>query len=355
MTDASGRTIIGSILFIDIVGYSKTAIALQMAMKSRLNDAIAQAIARISPDERVVVDTGDGAALCFLGDPEDALFVATAVADAVSKVTGDGAQTLRIGINLGPLKLVTDMTGRPNVVGDGINVAQRIMSFAGEGEILVSRSYYEVVARLRSGNEQLFRFLGVKTDKHVREHQVYAFMMHDDAAASEAAPVGAAPAPAAAPEPAVAAPAWTLSDAERGRIEHRLTERIGPLARIIVKRAADAAGSADMFYRTVAASIPDEADRASFLASVAVSAPETEPADGPSDAPPATGRAAITEAQLAAAEQRLARHIGPLAKILVHKAAADAHDVKHLYSLLARHIEDAAARRDFLADAPADG
>ena len=67
---------------------------------------------------------------------------------------------------------MTNLNGRPNVVGDGVNVAQRVMSFAEVGEILVSRSYYGVVARLREGNERLFRYMGSKRDKHVREHQL---------------------------------------------------------------------------------------------------------------------------------------------------------------------------------------
>ena len=143
-------------------------------MKARLNEHISDAVAQIAEAERIVLDTGDGVAICFLGDPEDALFVTTAAMAAVRGETGEARQLLRVGINLGPIKVVTDLTGRANVVGDGINVAQRIMSFASDDEILVSRSYFEVVSRLREGNEKLFRYLGAKKDKHIREHQVYA-------------------------------------------------------------------------------------------------------------------------------------------------------------------------------------
>ncbi len=178
MSEQAGRTIICSVVFIDIVRYSEAPDSLQLAMKARLNAVIAEAVAAVAPQERVILDTGDGAALCFLGDPEDALFAATAINEAIRKTTGEAAQELRTGINLGPIKLVTDLNGRTNLVGDGVNVAQRIMSFAEVGEILVSRSYYEVVARLREGNERLFRYMGSKRDKHVREHQLYAFGLH---------------------------------------------------------------------------------------------------------------------------------------------------------------------------------
>jgi len=48
------------------------------------------------------------------------------------------------------------------------------MSFAEPGQILVSRSYYDVMARLSEDYAKLFRYEGAKTDKHVREHEVYA-------------------------------------------------------------------------------------------------------------------------------------------------------------------------------------
>ena len=145
----------------------------------------------------MILDTGDGAAICFLGDPEDALFAATAINEAIRNSSGDAAQELRTGINLGPIKLVTDLNGWTNVVGDGVNVAQRIMSFAEVGEILVSRSFYEVVARLREGNERLFRYMGSKRDKHVREHQLYAFGLDSGVPArpSRRAPAGTSPSP----------------------------------------------------------------------------------------------------------------------------------------------------------------
>jgi hypothetical protein len=81
---------------------------------------------------------------------------------------------MRIGINLGPVKLIRDLNGQPNIIGDGINVAQRIMGFAEPRQILVSRSYFEVVSCLSETYAKLFHYEGSRTDKHVREHEVYA-------------------------------------------------------------------------------------------------------------------------------------------------------------------------------------
>jgi hypothetical protein len=81
---------------------------------------------------------------------------------------------VRLGVNLGPVRLVKDLNGQMNIIGDGINVAQRVMSFARPGQLLVSRSFYEVVSCLSRDYLNLFRHEGSRTDKHVREHEVYS-------------------------------------------------------------------------------------------------------------------------------------------------------------------------------------
>ena len=79
------------------------------------------------------------------------------------------------------MKLVKDINGHPNIIGDGINVAQRIMSFARPGQIVVSRSYYDVVSNLASEYAKLFQYEGSRTDKHVREHEIYVVGHHEGA------------------------------------------------------------------------------------------------------------------------------------------------------------------------------
>jgi hypothetical protein len=85
-----------------------------------------------------------------------------------------GALAVRLGVNLGPVRLVKDLNGQMNIIGDGINVAQRVMSFARPGQLLVSRSFYEVVSCLSRDYANLFHHEGARTDKHVREHDVYS-------------------------------------------------------------------------------------------------------------------------------------------------------------------------------------
>src|SRR5205809_963041 len=176
MAEHTNRTFICSVLFLDIVEYSQRSVAEQIALKERFNAVLTEAIAGVATDDRIILDTGDGAAVSFLGDPEDTLFAGMSLRDAVAgqDVTSGPQLQIRVGVNLGPVRLVKDINGQPNIIGDGINVAQRVMSFAEPGQILVSRSYYDVMARLSEDYAKLFHYEGAKTDKHVREHEVYA-------------------------------------------------------------------------------------------------------------------------------------------------------------------------------------
>lgn len=165
MAETTGRTLVTSVLFVDIIEYSKRSVAEQIQLKQAFNQALATAMKPIVHYERVLLDTGDGAAVTFLGNPEDALFVGVVMQLQNLPV--------RMGINLGPVRVVKDLNGRTNILGDGINVGQRVMGFASPGQLLVSRSFYEVVSRLSSQYENLFEHVGARTDKHVREHNVY--------------------------------------------------------------------------------------------------------------------------------------------------------------------------------------
>jgi class 3 adenylate cyclase len=171
----NSRTLICSVVFLDIVEYSRQPVAQQIRLKDQFNALLSQALQDIAVTDRIILDTGDGAAISLIGDPEDALLLATMFRDAVAAQSpGDTPQLrARIGINLGPVRLVKDINGQPNIIGDGINVAQRVMSFAQPGQALVSRSYYEVVSRLSDDYSKLFHYEGSHTDKHVREHEVY--------------------------------------------------------------------------------------------------------------------------------------------------------------------------------------
>lgn len=176
MEEQNNKTIICSVFFLDIVEYSKKSVSWQISLKERFNAFLSIAIRDVPVNDRIILDTGDGAAISFLGDLSDALHAALSMRSSLLNegVRMEPPLLVRMGVNLGPVRLVKDINGQPNIVGDGINVAQRVMGFADPGQILVSRSYYDAVSRLSQEYAGMFHYQGSRTDKHVREHEVYA-------------------------------------------------------------------------------------------------------------------------------------------------------------------------------------
>ena len=170
------QTRMAAVVFADLVGFSKKSVPAQLAAKEALTGLLQRLVTPYPKTSRVVLDTGDGAAVGFLVSPEYALGLAlrlrreldTAPVDSLLK-----SQDLRLGINLGPLKVVTDVNGHPNLVGEGVNSAERIMSFADPGDTTASRSFQEAVYYLDASFQSLFEPLGMRTDKHGREHEVF--------------------------------------------------------------------------------------------------------------------------------------------------------------------------------------
>ncbi len=167
----SRRTLIASVLFLDIVEYTRKPVADQFRIKEEFNKLVYELVREIPDDDRIIIDTGDGAALGFLADPDRVLSIAVNLRLALEASHPDFQ--VRMGINLGPVKLVADMNGRENLIGDGVNDANRVMGFANGNQILVSRSFFDVVSRLSKENQGLFKYQGVHRDKHRREHEIY--------------------------------------------------------------------------------------------------------------------------------------------------------------------------------------
>src|SRR3954463_11651678 len=101
MADLQNRTLICSVLFIDIVEYSRKPVIEQIELKDRFNAILSDALRGVAVNDRIILDTGDGAAISFIGDPEDALFVATSLRDDIAAQAEIATVELsaRMGIN----------------------------------------------------------------------------------------------------------------------------------------------------------------------------------------------------------------------------------------------------------------
>jgi TolB-like protein/class 3 adenylate cyclase/Tfp pilus assembly protein PilF len=134
---------IAHVLFTDIVGYSKLPIHQQRAVVERLNEIVrgtdefqaAETAARL-----IKIPTGDGITLVFYHSPEEPVECALEISRALKK---HPELQLRMGIHSGPVSGVIDATGKANVAGAGINIAQRVMDCGDAGHILLSKHVAE--------------------------------------------------------------------------------------------------------------------------------------------------------------------------------------------------------------------
>jgi hypothetical protein len=172
------RSTSATVLFFDMVGYTKLSVNKQIEVKGQFNQLVSDCLAEQGEGERVILDTGDGAAIGFMQHPEDALHVARQFRKVlIANQHNDYPElNVRIGVHMGPVSIVKDMNGQSNMVGDAINDAQRVMGFAGTDQIFISRAYYDFISRLSDTYADIFYYQGSQKDKHGREHHVYKLM-----------------------------------------------------------------------------------------------------------------------------------------------------------------------------------
>ena len=185
---------------------------------------------------------------------------------------------------------------------------------------------------------------------------------------------GRAPAATAPPHP-------TFDSGVLNRVEDLLASDIGPMARVLVRRAAKSSPTLEALCgelaEQVAAGPAREAFRSKCLLAGRAATPPPQHAAPATPAPPhvpevsrssslpgrrASGEApapaapvaggnafAVADADLHTLEAELAKHVGPLARVLVKKAAKGAGNMSHVITKLELEIDSDDARRAFRA------
>jgi serine/threonine protein kinase len=133
------------------------------------------------------------------------------------------------------------------------------------------------------------------------------------------------------------------------RLEMALAHYVGPIAPVVVKKAAKAAKGQPELIQTVAAEIGDPAARAAFEKAFSEdSRPMSQPPKTTANPPTAAAASRFPMEVLERAEGRLAEYIGTVARVLVKRAAMKARDERELYLLLSDEIESKEERKAFL-------
>ena len=182
MNDKANKATICSVVTLEIIDFAKKTEADQVDIKNQLNSLIERAAVDIPQDDRVVVEEALGVVIVCNGPMEDALedalFISLTVRDEILK---NNAQSLKpwyvqFGINLGNARLTTKK-GRQVIVGEGVDEARRITSFANPNQILVSRVYYDMASKVTKDISNMFE----QYDMHAHEQEIYAVQLKQPA------------------------------------------------------------------------------------------------------------------------------------------------------------------------------
>src|SRR5512144_364638 len=192
MSEHGHRTFVGTLVFLDLLDPRPDALEC-------LQEAAARAVGHLESEDVLSVPHPRGLVLVFPGGPEAGLFVALGLRDALeheaSTRTGFGA---RMSIHLGPVRIVQGVAH-----GEGPTVGAQLASVATPGQILSSRSFFEVVSSLSAEHKALLHPLGRRRTPEGKEVDVYELGSHVEREVEVTWPTGKTP---AAGVPAVAPP-----------------------------------------------------------------------------------------------------------------------------------------------------
>ena len=156
---------IAYVLFADIVGYSKLLIDQQRRLLDLLNQIVrgTEQFRKAEANHRLItIPTGDGMALVFYNAPEAPVECALEISRAARE---HPELKLRMGVHSGPVSGVVDVSGRANIAGAGINIAQRVMDCGDAEHILLSKHVAEDLEQLGHWKKHLHN-LGEAEVKH---------------------------------------------------------------------------------------------------------------------------------------------------------------------------------------------
>jgi len=167
--------------FTDLVASSdpKTPVDDQAHKIVELNKLIRNSMTFRTRDHEttIILPTGDGNAIGFKNNPERPLLLAIELHKALKEYNDQQHPKkrieVRIGLSTGPVYRIRDLLGNPNVWGNGIIHARRVMDLGRAHSILATSTFAEAVERLRPDFKRIVHLIGDYPIKHGEKVPVY--------------------------------------------------------------------------------------------------------------------------------------------------------------------------------------
>ena len=169
------------------------------------------------------------------------------------------------------------------------------------------------------------------------------------------------PTPTSASTPSGSGNTSVIENQTLSIVEKQLASFIGPVAGVMVRKAATRVDTLNELYEVLAEKLEDEPDRRAFLGrrasnmATVVAIPATETGTGSQAVLQSADRPSAPVVELPqilidGAARALARHLGPIAKVVAKRAAKRASSAEAFFDALAAELSDEAERKSFLAE-----
>lgn len=167
--------------FTDIVAGSNPTIPTKDQVRKifALNEFISRTeiFRKKDPDSTVILPTGDGMAIGFSDSPEKPLRLAIELHKFINRYNqtkrGKDKLLIRIGIDMGPVYVIKDLSNRDNVWGPGIILTRRVMDLGGDMQILASSRIAEDIRNLSPEYKDIMHPIGDYSIKHGEQLILY--------------------------------------------------------------------------------------------------------------------------------------------------------------------------------------
>jgi serine/threonine protein kinase len=145
-----------------------------------------------------------------------------------------------------------------------------------------------------------------------------------------------------------------------GLVEAQLAQIIGPVARVLVQRAARRCSDLDTLLNAIADGLNEPEERRAFQSNMAIRSAEVVSSEAPARSmqrlSPAASETGTLQPHLPSEHiervlRLLTRYIGPLARVIVKRASDQTSDPEQFYMLLAERISSDSDREAFLREA----
>jgi serine/threonine-protein kinase len=156
--------------------------------------------------------------------------------------------------------------------------------------------------------------------------------------------------PSSQQRPSNIPPPTNWDPAVLSQVQATLANHVGPLAAVLVRRAARECSDLPSLYAKLAEQVTDGKARTAFISQVgAMGSSASRPATSVSS-PPSGTRVSINDTVLQSATKLLTQHVGPIAGVLVKRAAAKATNRASFFDALEDGVSDKAARAQLRAE-----